>query len=126
MNPLGTKDLPSILRGGRKIAASLIAGVNVVELGNVITRSGHMAEIFRTDWPTVELPICQVNWQQLKPAGVTDWHVHERQVDHVVGVEGNIKLALFDDRVDSSSRGASETIRLDAERPVLVVVPAGV
>ena len=68
----------------------------------------------------------QVNWVELSPGAVTDWHCHEGQVDHLVGVGGNIKLALWDGREGSPSRGATEVVRMGAARPVLVIVPPGV
>jgi dTDP-4-dehydrorhamnose 3,5-epimerase len=85
-----------------------------------------MTEIFRTDWPVVDISVRQVNWVQLNPNAVTDWHRHVQQTDHLIGVSGNIKLALWDGREDSSSKGATDCVRMGAIRPVLVIVPAGV
>jgi dTDP-4-dehydrorhamnose 3,5-epimerase len=48
------------------------------------------------------------------------------QTDHLVAVGGTIKLALWDDREDSATRGESEVIRMGALRPTLVIVPPGV
>lgn len=126
MSPAGTKDSPTVLPGGARIASLKIAGVRIHELGNVITRSGFMTEIFRTDWSVIGIAVRQVNWVQLNPGGVTDWHSHAKQTDHIVGVNGNIKLALWDDRDGSSTKGATEILRIGAVRPVMVVVPPGV
>jgi len=43
---------------------------------------------------------------------------------HYVG--GNVKLALWDDRADSPSKGITEIYRLGAARPIMVIVPPGV
>ena len=97
--------------------------MTIRELGNVLTRSGSLTEIFRSDWPELSRPVCQVNWTMLNPDAVTDWHAHTRQTDHIVGVSGNIKVALWDGRDDSPTKGAGEIIRIGAARPIMVIVP---
>lgn len=122
----GAKDSQSVVAGGRRAAPPQIAGVRILELGNVLTRSGSMLELFRSDWEGIRITPRQVNWVELSPDGVTDWHRHLRQVDHLIGVGGAIKLALWDGRPGSPTLGASEIVRMGALRPVLVLVPPGV
>jgi len=126
MSPIGVKDVQTVVAGGAKSAPLKIAGVVIHELGNVITRSGFMTEVFRLDWPAIGIAVAQVNWAQMNPGAVTDWHAHEKQIDHLVGVNGNIKLALWDGRDNSPTRGATEVVRFGAFRPVMVIVPPGV
>ncbi len=103
--------------------ATAIAGVLVIELRSITTRSGVMMEVFRDEWPGVSGTIRQVNWQHLKVGGVTDWHMHHGQTDQIVGVEGAIRLALYDAREDSATKGAHVVVHLGADRPPLVIVP---
>ena len=126
MPPVGVRDSQTVVAGGGRAAPSKIAGVQIHELGNVLTRSGFMTEIFRTDWPVVGITVRQVNWVQLNPGAVTDWHAHAKQTDHLVGIGGNIKLALWDGRDSSPTKGATEIVRMGAIRPVMVIVPRGV
>jgi dTDP-4-dehydrorhamnose 3,5-epimerase len=114
----GVKDPQTVVAGGGRASAPKILGVQIFELGNVITRSGFITEVFRTDWPVVSISVRQVNWVQLNAGAVTDWHCHNGQTDHLIGVSGNIKLALWDGREDSSSKGATEIVRMGALRPV--------
>jgi dTDP-4-dehydrorhamnose 3,5-epimerase len=123
---VGIKDQQTVLPGGGRVAPARIDGVQVHELGNVITRSGFMTEIFRSDWSVIGITVRQINWVQLNPGAVTDWHVHSKQTDHLIGVGGNIKLALWDGRQSSPSQGESEVVRIGAMRPVMVIVPPGV
>jgi dTDP-4-dehydrorhamnose 3,5-epimerase len=123
---VGVKDQQTVAPGGGRFAPSRITGVHIHELGNVITRSGFMTEIFRTDWPLTGITVRQINWVQLNPGAVTDWHVHTRQTDHIIGVGGNIKVALWDGRPSSPSQGESDIVRIGAMRPVMVIVPPGV
>jgi dTDP-4-dehydrorhamnose 3,5-epimerase len=122
----GTRDQQTVSAGGARATLPKIAGVQIVELGNVLTRSGSLLEIFRKDWPSIAIGVQQVNWVQLNPDSVTDWHRHALQTDHLVGVGGNIRLALWDGRESSPTKGACEVIRLGALRPVMVVVPPGI
>jgi dTDP-4-dehydrorhamnose 3,5-epimerase len=85
-----------------------------------------MTEIFRTDWSVIGITVRQINWVALNPDAVTDWHCHSKQTDHLVGVSGNIKLALWDGRDGSATKGATEIMRIGAIRPVMVIVPPGV
>ncbi|MBM3778147.1 MAG: hypothetical protein FJW23_07890 [Acidimicrobiia bacterium] len=126
MPEMGTKDRQTVMPDGRRSEQPAIAGVYVRELGNVLTRSGFMTEICRSDWAEVGITVRQVNWVCLNPGAVTDWHVHRRQTDRIIGVGGSIRLALWDGREQSPTCGATEVVRLSALRPVLVVVPPGV
>ena len=75
-----------MLPRGRRAGDPKIAGVQVIELGNVLTRSGWMVEVFRADWAAIGITPRQINWVELSPNGVTDWHRHTLQNDHLVGV----------------------------------------
>jgi dTDP-4-dehydrorhamnose 3,5-epimerase len=123
---VGTRDGQTVSAGGARAVLPKIAGVRLVELGNVLTRSGTLLELFRKDWPEIGITVEQVNWVQLNANGVTDWHRHAMQTDHLVGVGGNIRLALWDGREASPTHGASEIFRMGALRPTMVIVPPGV
>ena len=123
MPSVGIRDGQTVVGGGARCAPPKISGVVIHELGNVLTRSGSLTEIFRADWPNITGHVRQVNWTVLNPDAVTDWHAHNRQTDHIIGVGGNIKIALWDGRDNSPTKGASEIIRVGAARPVMVIVP---
>jgi dTDP-4-dehydrorhamnose 3,5-epimerase len=123
---IGKQDEQTVLPNGQRAPALKIAGVRILELSNILTRSGWMTEIFRTDWSGIQIEPRQINWVELGPHGVTDWHRHAHQTDHLVGVGGVIKLALCDGRPDSPTRRATEVVRIGAIRPVMVIVPPGV
>lgn len=122
----GMKDVQSVAQGGGRLESTSIDGVSVVELRTVLTRSGSMLEAFRIDLPSVVISPRQVNWVQLAPGAVTDWHRHDDQIDHLVAVEGNIKLALWDDRPSSPTRGATVVVRMGIAQPAMVIVAPGV
>jgi dTDP-4-dehydrorhamnose 3,5-epimerase len=119
-NLKGIRDSQTVVMGGGRAQGPKVSGVKIIELGNVLTRSGWMMELFRKDWPGISIAVQQVNWVELSPNGVTDWHRHTAQTDHLIAVGGVIKLALWD------GREASDVIRMGALRPVMVVVPPGI
>ena len=120
------RDMQTVIAGGARFAPPEIDGVMIHEVGNILTRSGIMAEIFRKDWPGFDIGVQQVNWVQLNAGGVTDWHCHAQQTDRLISVGGNIKLALWDGRPHSKSYRTHEIIRFGSARPVVAVVPPGV
>jgi dTDP-4-dehydrorhamnose 3,5-epimerase len=126
MAMIGVRDPQTVVAGGRRWASPRITGVEMIDLGNVMTRSGWMMEVFRTDWPALPIAVQQVNWVQLAPGAVTDWHRHSNQTDHLIGIGGNIKLALWDGRDDSLTKGSTDVFRIGAMRPLMIIVPAGV
>jgi len=126
MSKQGQRDIQSVGPGGTRIGRPNIDGVEIHEVGNILTHSGTMAEVFRKDWPGFSIEVRQVNWVCLNPGGVTDWHCHTRQTDRLVSVAGTIKLVLWDGREDSPTHGRHDIIRFGVARPVVVVVPPGV
>lgn len=123
---LGNQDSQTVDAGGRRTAPPRIAGVQIRELANVLTRSGCLTELFRREWVGANFTLQQVNWVQLNPQGVTDWHLHRLQTDQLAAVGGIVKLALWDGREDSPTYRQHDVIRMGALRPVLVTVPPGV
>jgi dTDP-4-dehydrorhamnose 3,5-epimerase len=123
---VGTRDTQTVRSDGTRAVAPRIDGVKIIRLANIITRSGVMTEVFRTDWNEIGIAVRQVNWVALSPGAVTDWHMHELQTDHLVAVNGPIKLALWDGRTASPTFGAQDIIRFGAAQPCVVIVPPGV
>lgn len=117
-NSTGKQDTQSVLQGGRRAAPPKIDGVRILELGNVLTRSGSMTELFRKDWDGINIAPQQINWVELSPNGVTDWHRHAGQTDHLIGVGGVIKLALWDDRAASPTHQETDIIRMGLYVPL--------
>jgi dTDP-4-dehydrorhamnose 3,5-epimerase len=103
-----------------------IDGVHILALPHVTMPNRFMMELVRTDCPQVDSTVRQVNWFQLTGAAVTGWHRHQGHLDYLVGVIGTIKLALFDGRDASSSRGAIQVVRMALDRPTMVIIPPGV
>jgi len=60
------------------------------------------------------------------PAVVKGWHRHQRQMDMICCVSGELKLVLYDDREGSETRGAVNEVFMGDANRLLVKVPSGV
>jgi len=60
------------------------------------------------------------------PGIVKAWHFHKIQTDNVCCLKGMIKIALYDARGDSSTKGKINEFFIGEHNPMLVKIPAGV
>ena len=101
----------------------LIEGVVVRQAKNVVASNGVVTELYRRDWNTDESDVGQVFQRTLVPGGLSAWHAHEVTTDRLFVVGGLIRLALYDARPDSETRGEVNVFNLAWCRPALVIVP---
>jgi len=103
----------------------MIEGVKIKNLRVIPDERGHLMEIFRSDDEFYE-KFGQVYVTTVYPGVVKAWHMHRIQNDNVACVSGMIKLALYDAREDSSTKGKVMEIFMGEHRPILVHIPRGV
>ncbi len=80
---IGARDPQTVVAGGRRSASPRISGVRMVDLGNVMTRSGWMAEVFRTDWSPAgsitaderDAVLSSWSWRVTAPLRTLSWAV---------------------------------------------------
>ena len=110
-----------IIRG----SGSLIEGI-AARSGRVIPdQRGRLGEIMRADDPWFE-KFGQVYFTTTYPGVVKAWHYHKIQTDHFYVVKGLIKVALYDERKDSSTHGVVNEVYLGEHRPGQIRIPPGV
>ena len=68
----------------------------------------------------------EIYFSTVKPNVIKAWHRHKVMVLNYVVVYGEIKIVLFDDRVDSKTKGETQEIIISPENYNLVQVPAGI
>jgi dTDP-4-dehydrorhamnose 3,5-epimerase len=119
------KDQPHITPGG-SLVAQRIDGVVVREGANIVTRNGNTFEVFSSPWELPVEAVRHVIHVSLKPAAISAWHMHERQTDQIVVVDGMVKLVLHDPREGSPTRDQTDVFHLSPMRPSLVSIPPGV
>jgi len=118
-----TKDQQSITADWQPTQQSLIDGVQVQEVKNVIKGNGLLTEIYRSDWVLDDRAVAQIFQVLLHPKGLSAWHSHAHTTDRLFVNQGLIRIVLYDGRVDSPTSGRINEFRLGLSRPALIVVP---
>ena len=102
----------------RTIDPTTVDIVDVVSLGRTVhfDHRGFLVETMRRDDSRVQGDTFAMSYLSLTlPGQKRDgdrWHVHKRQVDRFVVVLGEMILALYDVRPNSSTRGKLVTVRM--------------
>ena len=99
-----------------------ISGVKVRKLRLVPDDRGWLMELLRTDWEEFE-QFGQGYVTTCYPGVVKAWHYHKGQTDHFTCVSGVAKLALYDAREDSPTKGMVNEFYLGTLNPILVKIP---
>jgi dTDP-4-dehydrorhamnose 3,5-epimerase len=97
----------------------------VLELLPLPDERGSFVELCRHAWLGREVPV-QWNVVSNGPRALRGMHWHERHTDYLGVVSGALDVALVDLRAGSPSEGERAMVELRADRPQLLVVPAGV
>jgi dTDP-4-dehydrorhamnose 3,5-epimerase len=103
----------------------MIQGVMTKELTVHVDERGRLMEMLRAD-EDLFTKFGQVYMTTTNPGVVKAWHLHKKQTDNVVCVKGTIKLAMYDAREDSSTRGETKEYAVGEHKPMLIQIPAGV
>jgi len=106
-------------------AGSAIDGVRVIALKVIPNERGRLMEIQRRD-DVHFLGFGQVYLTATLPGVIKAWYRHREQFDQLAVARGLLKLALYDARADSPTRGAVQVIHLGEAAPQLVQVPPGI
>ncbi|MGD8415101.1 MAG: dTDP-4-dehydrorhamnose 3,5-epimerase family protein [Candidatus Latescibacterota bacterium] len=103
----------------------MIDGVQIKNLKVIPDERGYLMEMLRCDDPFYQ-KFGQIYLTVAYPGVVKGWHYHKVQTDHFVCVKGMLKVALYDDREGSHTRGEVNEFFLGEHNPVLLVIPNGV
>ncbi len=112
---------------GQTREESVIEGVALKELVSHADERGFFREIIRATDDFFAEGFGQWSHSLMYPGAAKGWHVHHRQVDWwYVGV-GTLKVALYDTRSDSPTRGELMELFLGENFPPQVLrIPPGV
>jgi len=100
----------------------MIEGVVAKQLRMITDERGWLMEILRKDWDVFET-FGQVYITGAYPNVVKAWHMHKKQTDHLVCVKGLVKLALYDNRDHSKTKGEINEFIMGEKNPILVKIP---
>jgi len=103
----------------------MIEGVEVKQLVKHVDERGFLMELLRSDEPIFR-KFGQAYVALNYPGVVRAWHWHRKQDDHFVVVRGMAKVALYDAREGSPTRGQVDEFLLGEDNDVLLKIPVGV
>jgi len=106
-------------------SAEMIDGVGVRRAKVLPDERGRLGEIMRADDPWFE-KFGQVYFTTTWPGVVKAWHYHGRQTDHFYVIKGTVKVALYDQRDNSPTKGTVNEVYLGEHCPGLLRIPPGV
>jgi dTDP-4-dehydrorhamnose 3,5-epimerase len=105
--------------------ADEIEGVWIKDLKVIPDERGRLMEILRNDDEGFDR-FGQVYLSTVRPGVVKGWHLHRVQEDLVTCVKGMVKLAMYDARDASPTKGLVREVFIGEHNPQLVRIPAGV
>lgn len=103
----------------------MIEGVKIKKLKVIPDERGRLMEILRNDDECFE-KFGQVYMTTNYPGVIKAWHYHKIQTDNVTCVHGMLKVVLFDDRENSSTKGELNEFFIGEHNPMLITIPAGI
>jgi dTDP-4-dehydrorhamnose 3,5-epimerase len=103
----------------------MIDGVHVVPLRKIADERGTILHMLRADAPHFE-QFGEIYFATAYPGVVKAWHLHSRQTQNYAAIVGMVKLALYDDREGSATRGELQELFIGEDNYALVRIPPGV
>lgn len=103
-----------------------IEGVRIHRPVMHLDHRGALFEIYDADpdrWPD---PIVWMYHTSLFPGVLKGWFVHDAKTDRYTLVQGEVLCLLYDDRIDSPTRGVSQPVMLSERGNRQLTIPAGV
>lgn len=104
------------------MAQKIIDGVILKPLKVIPDERGRLMEILRSDDKLFE-KFGQIYMTSAYPGVVKAWHYHKLQDDHFVVIRGMMKIALYDDREKSPTKGEVNTFFLGEHNMQLLKIP---
>jgi dTDP-4-dehydrorhamnose 3,5-epimerase len=100
----------------------MIEGVITKQLRVIPDERGRLMEVLRSDWDLFE-HFGQAYITTAYPGVTKAWHYHKEQTDHMAVIQGMMKIALYDSREGSPTKGEVNEFFCGIHNPILVKIP---
>jgi dTDP-4-dehydrorhamnose 3,5-epimerase len=101
----------------------MIEGVHISPLKQILDERGKIMHMLRESDPHF-ISFGEIYFSCIEPGVIKGWHIHKEMVLNYAVPHGKIKLVLYDDREESSTRGELMELFLGPDNYCLVTVPA--
>jgi len=102
-----------------------IKDVWIKPLRKIPDERGMIMHMLRADEPAFE-KFGEIYFSVGLPGAIKGWHKHLRQTQNYAVIQGMIKLVLYDEREDSTSKGELLEIFTGEDKYELIHIPPGV
>ncbi|MFH0777766.1 MAG: dTDP-4-dehydrorhamnose 3,5-epimerase family protein [Candidatus Eisenbacteria bacterium] len=103
----------------------MIDGVFTKPLRRIPDERGSVMHMLREDDPHFER-FGEIYFSVVYPGVVKGWHLHKKMTLNYAVVSGTVKLAIYDPRPDSPTRGQTDELFIGVHNYALVRIPPGV
>lgn len=100
----------------------MIDGVQIIPLKTFLDERGMVRHMMRCTDPHFS-KFGEIYFSVIFPGAIKAWHVHRKMELNYAVVSGNIKLVLYDARVDSPTHKEVQEIFMGEDNYVLVKIP---
>lgn len=100
----------------------MIEGVLITPLKQILDERGKIMHMLRCDSEVFE-QFGEIYFSCVHPGVIKAWHIHKKMTLNYAVPYGKIKLVLFDDREDSSTKGELMEIFLGPDNYKLITIP---
>jgi len=100
----------------------MIEGVVLTPLRQIFDERGKVMHMLREDSPIFSR-FGEIYFSCTHPGVVKAWHLHKEMTLNYAVIHGEIKFVLYDDRLDSPTRGEIQEFFISPENYMLVTVP---
>lgn len=100
----------------------MIDGVRITPLRQIPDERGKIMHMLRCDGDSFQ-GFGEIYFSCVYPGAIKGWHIHKQMVLNYAVPQGQIKFVLYDDRVDSTTRGEIQELFLGPDNYCLVTVP---
>tara|TARA_B100001750_G_C14964971_1_gene330109 strand:- start:34 stop:471 length:438 start_codon:yes stop_codon:yes gene_type:complete len=100
----------------------MIDNVKITPLKQITDKRGKIMHMLRNDSSIFE-KFGEIYFSTVNPGFIKAWHLHKEATLNYACVKGKVRLVLFDERKESSTKGKYEEIILSPENYFLVTIP---
>lgn len=103
----------------------MIEGVHIRPLKQIPDERGKVMHMLRSDAPWFDR-FGEIYFSTVQPGAIKGWHLHQRMTLNYAVITGMVKLVIYDDREDSSTRGELSEIFTGQDNYALITIPPGI
>ena len=103
----------------------MIEGVKITKLKQIVDARGKVMHMLRND-SKVFKSFGEIYFSTINHKSIKAWHLHKESTLNYVCIKGEVKLVLFDDRDNSSSKNSFQELVLSPKNYFLVTIPPNI